>query len=355
MQADAGSDLGLEFGGHVYLAQHEGELSQLRGLVAEAHAAGLTDVALLEPSQLHEICRPPGVGPRRHVEPAGRPVPTSRRHRLLRAARARVGRRFRLRGEGHPHPRRSWARPGLQLSSSSVACESLVVAGGVWTPHLLSTAGVRVPIMAVCLSEGETSPVPGLLRGGVRAVGFGGRQRPNGRIVLSAGLDARVSHAVSLYDSLDARRWTRRFVAHRRSIKLSVDWPAVRTQIRHRTLLGTATVPIGQSPRPDTAQLDAAHRAMGGIFPDVASTRIERAWAGRIDMSLDGQPIIDNTAGPTGLVFVTGLSGHGLTLGPVIGEIAADLVSTGSTTRPIHPFRLARFREEAVPVPRKTI
>ena len=58
---------------------------------------------------------------------------------------------------------------------------------------------------------------------------------------------------------------------------------------------------------------------------------------------------------PEGLVFVTGLSGHGLTLGPVIGEIAADLVTTGTTSRPIHPFRLSRFREEVVAIPRKTI
>jgi glycine/D-amino acid oxidase-like deaminating enzyme len=66
-------------------------------------------------------------------------------------------------------------------------------------------------------------------------------------------------------------------------------------------------------------------------------------------------PIIDHQAGPDGLVFVTGLSGHGLALAPVIGEITADLAVDGATARPIRPFRLARFREERVELPNKMI
>jgi sarcosine oxidase len=54
-------------------------------------------------------------------------------------------------------------------------------------------------------------------------------------------------------------------------------------------------------------------------------------------------------------VFVTGLSGHGLALAPVIGEITADLAVDGATARPIRPFRLARFREERVELPNKMI
>jgi glycine/D-amino acid oxidase-like deaminating enzyme len=64
------------------------------------------------------------------------------------------------------------------------------------------------------------------------------------------------------------------------------------------------------------------------------------------------RPIIDHQ---DGLVFVTGLSGHGLALGPVIGEITADLALDGGTARPTRPFRLARFREERVALPDKMI
>ncbi len=74
-----------------------------------------------------------------------------------------------------------------------------------------------------------------------------------------------------------------------------------------------------------------------------------------IDMSPDGLPIIDGDVGAEGMVIVTGLSGHGLALAPVIGEIVADLALEGETARPVRPFRLARFREESVPAPEKMI
>ena len=356
-QASAESnDFELVLGGNLYLAQDERELDELRGLVAEAREVGLNDVTVLDPCAVREFvpaARGPFAGamwsPRDgHCDPQA-----ASEHFIRRARRAGV--EFAYGVKATRIVVRGSRVVGVDTGSSTMACAHIIVAAGVWTPHLLATAGLRVPIMPVSLSEGETSQAPQLFQSAVRAFGFGGRQRPDGRIVLSAGLNARVTHGLSLYDALDAPAWAKRLVAHRRSVKLRVDWPAVRSQVRYRSLLGTETIPVGIRPYPDTTQVHAAHRAMSRVFPDVASTRVERVWAGRLDMSLDGRPIIDGSAGPDGLVFVTGLSGHGLTLGPVIGEIAADLVTKGTTSRPIHPFRLARFREEAVPVPRKTI
>ncbi|WP_165964296.1 FAD-dependent oxidoreductase [Actinomadura sp. KC216] len=71
-------------------------------------------------------------------------------------------------------------------------------------------------------------------------------------------------------------------------------------------------------------------------------------------MSPDGLPIIDGSAGPQGLVLVTGLSGHGLTIGPVIGRITADLALKGRTDRPIEAFRLSRFADDVM-MPEKMI
>ena len=79
------------------------------------------------------------------------------------------------------------------------------------------------------------------------------------------------------------------------------------------------------------------------VFPGAAGARALRCWGGLIDMTPDGLPVIDGTSGPLGLTVVTRLSGHGLALGPVLGEIASDLALDGSTGRPIEPFALARF------------
>jgi glycine/D-amino acid oxidase-like deaminating enzyme len=82
--------------------------------------------------------------------------------------------------------------------------------------------------------------------------------------------------------------------------------------------------------------------------------RLERSWAGVIDMSPDGLPILDADTGVEGLVLVTGLSGHGLALGPAIGRTAAELALTGRTTRSIEAFGLRRF-EGRTPIPAKML
>jgi sarcosine oxidase subunit beta len=69
----------------------------------------------------------------------------------------------------------------------------VVVAAGVWAAYLLTGAGIRLPVMPVCLSEVETAPLPPLFGPTVRAFGFGARQRPDGRLVVSAGLGARAA------------------------------------------------------------------------------------------------------------------------------------------------------------------
>jgi sarcosine oxidase subunit beta len=109
------------------------------------------------------------------------------------------------------------------------------------------------------------------------------------------------------------------------------------------------------NPAPNVPAMERALACARRLIPKLAGASIVRRWAGMVDMSPDGLPIIDAHAGPDGLVLVTGLSGHGLTLGPVLGEITADLAVDGDTARPIQPFRLSRFNEGKVPIPTKMI
>jgi glycine/D-amino acid oxidase-like deaminating enzyme len=223
----------------------------------------------------------------------------------------------------------------------------VVVAAGVWTPHLLATVGLAVPLMPVCLSELETSPVGRLFAPTVRAFGFGARQRPDGRLVVSAGLDARVTRRVSLYDLGGLRHWLPRAMGFRRNLRLRVDGGRILREIRHGATRSPALVPA-TSPEPvaDRISVEEALARLAAVFPGAARARPTRYWGGMIDMTPDGLPIIDGTAGPAGLTVVAGLSGHGLALGPVLGEIAAGLVLDGSAGHPVEPFALARFAGE---------
>ncbi len=72
-------------------------------------------------------------------------------------------------------------------------------------------------------------------------------------------------------------------------------------------------------------------------------------------MTPDGLPIIDGSAGPQGLTIITGLAGHGFTLGPVLGEIASDFALDGQTNRPIEAFKLSRYTSGPVHQPEMMI
>src|SRR5262249_26080489 len=96
-------------------------------------------------------------------------------------------------------------------------------------------------------------------------------------------------------------------------------------------------------PVPDRRSVDAALSRLASVFPGATAARAVHCWGGLVDMTPDGLPVIDGTCGPPGLTVVTGLSGHGLALRPVLGEIASDLALDGATSRSIGPFSLTRF------------
>jgi sarcosine oxidase len=53
--------------------------------------------------------------------------------------------------------------------------------------------------------------------------------------------------------------------------------------------------------------------------------------------------IIDRHPAADGVAFVSACSGHGFKFAPLIGDILADLVTTGATAWPIDAFRARRF------------
>lgn len=81
-------------------------------------------------------------------------------------------------------------------------------------------------------------------------------------------------------------------------------------------------------------------------FPALTDGEIHEGWAGLYTVTPDWHPIIDAVPGVDGLVCALGFSGHGFKLGPVVGEMVADLV-TGEPQCPIDAsiFNARRFEE----------
>jgi glycine oxidase len=85
--------------------------------------------------------------------------------------------------------------------------------------------------------------------------------------------------------------------------------------------------------------LEAAWEAVPGID----ELPLVEVWSGLRPASRDGMPIL-GPAGPAGLALATGHYRKGILLAPVTALALADLVEKGSTDEPIGPFGIERFR-----------
>ena len=79
------------------------------------------------------------------------------------------------------------------------------------------------------------------------------------------------------------------------------------------------------------------------ILPAMADAGVGRVWGGLIDLTPDALPAIDGHTGIEGLIVAAGFSGHGFGIGPVTGEILADLALARQPRFDLAPFRLGRF------------
>lgn len=81
-------------------------------------------------------------------------------------------------------------------------------------------------------------------------------------------------------------------------------------------------------------------------FPALMDGEIHEGWSGLYTTTPDWHPIIDHVPGIEGLTCALGFSGHGFKLGPVVGEMVADLVM-GEQLCPIDSdiFSANRFEE----------
>jgi sarcosine oxidase subunit beta len=93
----------------------------------------------------------------------------------------------------------------------------------------------------------------------------------------------------------------------------------------------------------DFKGLAKSARTVWDLFPVMREAEVVRAWAGIEARMPDDIPVIGPSSTREGIFHAFGFSAHGFQLGPIVGSIVAELVTTGSTNLPIAPFRIDRF------------
>jgi glycine/D-amino acid oxidase-like deaminating enzyme len=344
-------------GGNMYVADTPAELSELESHLHTAQSHGLSDVQLLKADQAREVI-PALAGefagalysPRdAHADPP-RAVQAFWRLAERSGGRLALGTKVTqvLVSNGNV--------TGVQTDRGPIQASTVVIAAGIWAPHLVRPLGLSLPLKPVASTQAETSKIPPVFRATLRGFGFSARQRPDGSLVLGAGLNATVIRPVSLEDLKDVRVWLRRYVHHRRDIDMRLDTRSTFRQLRHLSIVGPAAVPTeGPLPRPRRAMLQKALSVLQTKSPATRSAQITRFWTGLIDQTPDGLPVIERLPTPRGLVVVAGLSGHGFAIGPALGHVGAELATNGRSQVPLDGFELARFEAQHLAMPYRMV
>jgi sarcosine oxidase, subunit beta len=186
-----------------------------------------------------------------------------------------------------------------------IATRHAVIACGAFGNELLAPLGLAVPLRQPMVTVLQTEPMPPLLGPvlGVANADLAGRQEGSGRLRVTSGAGA----------------WHGRL----------------------------ATEP---TPRvsPTAGSVAQVVEKLTHVLPAFATCEVHAVWAGLLDLTPDALPVLDHVPGIDGLVAALGFSGHGFGIGPVTGEIMANLVQGRASGFDLEPFRFARFDSTAV-------
>lgn len=300
-----GRDVEYRQNGNVRLARTPAEVGVIRAIVEEQRALGLDLTFLPDNRSVRDVA--PGIS--EHILAASfcptdghaNPALTTA---TFAAAAARHGATVR---EGVTVNRIVVERgrvTGLETSDGFVPAGTVILAAGILTPDLLKPLGFDLPIEINYVTVLQTEPLPHGLDQvfGVANADCAGRQEVDGRLRVTSGIG----------------RWQ-----------------------------GTASAWRDADLTPQRDAVENLKALVSHVVPALETSRAPRLWGGLIDLTPDGLPVIDRPGGIDGLVVAAGFSGHGFGIGPITGQLVADLAVERAPRLPVEPFRLSRFKDHA--------
>ncbi|HTU54779.1 MAG TPA: FAD-binding oxidoreductase [Acetobacteraceae bacterium] len=234
-----------------------------------------------------------------------------------------------------------------------IACERVVLAGGVWSRLFTGNLGLRLPQLRVISAVMRTEKLDGGPEISAAGDGFGFRKRIDGGYTVASWSNNRFEltpDALRFFaDFLPALRLERRSLRLRIGRSFIDEW-----RTKRRWALDEET-PFERvrtlDPAPDEAILSQARENIGTTFPVFRNMRVAETWGGAIDVTPDAVPVISPVDTVPGFFIATGFSGHGFGIGPGAGRLAADLVNGDAPVVDPTPFRFSRFTDGSRPQP----
>ncbi|MBL8706463.1 MAG: FAD-binding oxidoreductase, partial [Rhodospirillales bacterium] len=167
----------------------------------------------------------------------------------------------------------------VETEQGRIGCDVLVMATGPQTRLMAEKLGATVPVAPARAEMIVTEPLPLMTHGGIDGGGLYGRQTLRGNLAYGGG-----PHEWLEEQGLQAPR--------------------------------AVTTPVTRS----------LARRLGDLFPRARHVRVIRSWAGIVENTPDGRPVLDRLENPGNVVIAT-MSSVGFGLSPASGRAVAQLAT----------------------------
>ncbi len=182
----------------------------------------------------------------------------------------------------------------VRTNNGEFTADNFVLAGGAWSPELVSSLSLRLPIQA--------------------GKGYSVTMRPSNS---KLSIPMMLSEAKVAVTPLDDR-------------------------VRFAGTMELSGLDLSLNQR----RIEAILRAVPEYLPDFESTFIERTdvWGGLRPCTPDGLPCIGRTQKISNLIVATGHAMLGISLAPITGKLVAEIVEGKLPSLALEPFGVERFR-----------
>lgn len=257
------------------------------------------------------------------------------------------------------HVIQNCAARGVELSGGAVCSvvtergtirtPQIVMASGVWARSFLHQVGINLPQSSVRSSILSVKPgvsgLPDALHtqdSSITKRGDGGYTLAisgNGRVDPTPGMLKNATQFLPMF----ARRWRQLspgdFQAWKYGFDTNNTWKLDQVTPMEKTRI--------LDPRPVAKTIHETLRNARSLLPALKNAHIQAEWAGYIDSTPDGVPVIDPESGVPGLFIAAGFSGHGFGIGPGAGHLVADILLGRSPITEVKQYRISRFKKLA--------
>ncbi|MDB6454313.1 NAD(P)/FAD-dependent oxidoreductase [Falsirhodobacter sp. 20TX0035] len=235
---------------------------------------------------------------------------------------------------------------GVITERGTIRTGHVVVAGGAWAGSFLHQLGIAFPQASVRSSilsvmpgaEGlpdalHTKGVSVTRRGdGGHTLAISGR----GSVDLTPGIVRGARHFLPMF----AKRWRSLRPGWTQGWTSGFETRAIWATDRETPMERMRVL----DPAPSVPLIRETLARARALLPALRGIPVQASWAGFIDSTPDGVPVIDADVGVPGLVLAAGLSGHGFGIGPGVGHLVADLLLGRDPITEVVQYRLNRFR-----------